>query len=53
MSKMNDRFQRQIFDDFAGDEVMTWLFVVCQIFIMTPSSTGEVGFVGRAIGIID
>jgi len=53
MSKMNDRFPRQIFGDFVRDEVMTWRFVVHQFFIMPISSTEKVRFVDRSIGMVD
>jgi len=53
MSKINDRFPKQIFVDFVRDEVMTWRFVVSQFFMMPISSTGEVGIVGRTIGMVD
>jgi hypothetical protein len=48
---MNDNFRWEIFNDFVGDKVMTWGFVVYQFFFIIFSiSSGEVGLTGRGIG---
>jgi hypothetical protein len=50
---MYNHFRWKIFNNFVGNKIVAWRFVVYQFFIMHIISAGEVSFTERAKGNVD
>jgi len=50
---MDDYFHGEVINNFVGDKIMAWEFVVCQFLFITPTISCWGGFAGRAIGKMD